>query len=174
MKTENIFITLTVVAWIMFVGFCIEAGTLAFNVVWSWFINHGLNIKTMGIELRELLSFSAWHHTVFGSLLTALAIFKALLMYEGIKLTGKLSLKEPFSEWVTQRIERMAHYAWQAALVSVCVDIYAGWLKKQTITLGIRFDNDWSEFLLLAGILYVIASIFKRGIQLQEENELTV
>lgn len=174
MKTENIFIALTIVAWIMFVGFCIEAGILALNVVLSWFIDHGMNIKSMGIELSSLFSRSAWHHTAFSSLLTAVAVLKALLLYEGIKLTGKLSLQEPFSEWVTQRIEHMADYAWQAALASIGLGFYAEWLKKQTISLGISFDNDWSGFLLLAGVLYVIASIFKRGIQLQQENELTV
>jgi hypothetical protein len=37
-----------------------------------------------------------------------------------------------------------------------------------------RYLGGTGEFLFLAGIVFVIAQIFKRGIEIQTENELTV
>lgn len=50
---------------------------------------------------------------------------------------------------------------------------YLNWLEKTTgEQLGDLGVGD--EFLLFAAIVYIVAQIFKRGIELKEENELTV
>ncbi len=40
----------------------------------------------------------------------------------------------------------------------------------------IKFELDCgsSEFLFMAGIIFIIALIFKRGVEIQSENELTI
>ena len=42
-----------------------------------------------------------------------------------------------------------------------------------TAPLG-KFWADSKAFILMAAVVYVIATIFKRGVQLQDENDLTV
>lgn len=50
---------------------------------------------------------------------------------------------------------------------------YTFYLTQATgIQLPIRNTDD--EYLFMAGIIYIISQIFKRGIELQEENQLTV
>jgi hypothetical protein len=43
----------------------------------------------------------------------------------------------------------------------------------ETDTLN-KFWEDGSAFLLMAAIVYVIATIFSRGVEIQNENDLTV
>ena len=60
-------------------------------------------------------------------------------------------------------------------LYDTCQVIYPDlkWLEKTTgEQLGDLGVGD--EFLLFAAIVYIVAQIFKRGIELKEENELTV
>jgi hypothetical protein len=56
---------------------------------------------------------------------------------------------------------------------SVFWKIYVYYLSQAT---GIQLaaNNTGDEYLFIAGIVYVISQIFKRGIEIQEENQLTV
>ena len=46
------------------------------------------------------------------------------------------------------------------------------WLSKQA---GLSLQ-DWNgaEFLFVAGLVFIVSQIFKRGVEMQSENELTV
>ena len=49
-------------------------------------------------------------------------------------------------------------------------------IEKSGITVA-NLDAFWSDseaFILMSAIIYVIATIFKRGIELQNENDLTI
>lgn len=74
---------------------------------------------------------------------------------------------------VAKRLEKVAWLLILVWLVSVFSKGYLGWVSKMT---GEALGNvsDGGEFLLVAGIVYVISQIFKRGIEIQEENQLTV
>lgn len=50
---------------------------------------------------------------------------------------------------------------------------YFDFISKRT---GIDLVNHFNhgEYFFMAGIVYIISQIFKRGVELQEENELTV
>jgi len=49
---------------------------------------------------------------------------------------------------------------------------HIGWLAK---TLPSMQENYISgEFIFLAGVVFVIAQVFKKGVEIQTENELTV
>ncbi|WP_103924999.1 DUF2975 domain-containing protein [Algoriphagus boritolerans] len=37
-----------------------------------------------------------------------------------------------------------------------------------------QFWDDYSAFLMMAAVVFVIAQIFKKGLELQSENDLTV
>jgi len=46
--------------------------------------------------------------------------------------------------------------------------------KGYNIDLIERYWNDGGAYLMMSAILFVIALIFKKGIELQNENDLTV
>jgi hypothetical protein len=47
------------------------------------------------------------------------------------------------------------------------------YLSKST-GLQLPTTNSGDEYLFITGIIYIISQIFKRGIEIQEENQLTV
>jgi hypothetical protein len=50
---------------------------------------------------------------------------------------------------------------------------YSHYLMKST---GVELDafNTSGEYFFIAGMVYIISQVFKRGIEMQEENTLTV
>jgi hypothetical protein len=50
---------------------------------------------------------------------------------------------------------------------------YIHYLSEAT---GIKLptNNTGDEYLFMAGMIYIISQVFKRGIEIQEENNLTV
>jgi hypothetical protein len=90
-----------------------------------------------------------------------------------IRLLSKLNLKTPFSREVAKRLEKIAFEILGLWLVNMVGMTYLKRLEKTTgESLGNFGIGD--EFLLVAAIVYIVAQIFKRGIELKEENELTV
>lgn len=173
MKTEQILNILRVVSWIIFIGLCIKAGALIFSFMVSLFVNsRGSEDLYLGLNLSQLYEYGKWHYITMMSLMIAIAGLKANLFFEVVRILTKINMNHPFSKKIAKLIFKMSDIAIQIGIATIAVNIYAKWLKDNRVTVGI--DGGISEFLFLAGILYVVAQIFKRGIELQSENELTV
>jgi hypothetical protein len=49
---------------------------------------------------------------------------------------------------------------------------HAEWLSKRIA--GLQENLISGEFILLAGVVFVFSQIFKKGVEIQSENELTI
>ena len=107
-------------------------------------------------------------------LIIAVSVLKALFWYQVFKLLSGLKLQAPFSMEVEVQLESMAYILFCVWIISsIFWKTYTFYLTQATgIQLPIRNSDD--EYLFMAGIIYIISQIFKRGIELQEENQLTV
>ena len=104
----------------------------------------------------------------------AVSALKALIWYVVFELLSKLKLQTPFSMDVEKKLERIAYLLLCVWIVSsIFWKIYIYYLSKAT---GVQLatNNGGDEYLFLAGIIYIISQVFKRGIEIQEENQLTV
>jgi hypothetical protein len=75
---------------------------------------------------------------------------------------------------VEKKLERIACLLLAVWIVSgIFWKIYIYYLSQAT---GIQLPANTSgdEYLFMAGIIYIISQVFKRGIEIQEENDLTV
>lgn len=104
-----------------------------------------------------------------GALLTGIVIIKKILR----------SLKEgsPFTLENAKRIKVLALMLAVVPAILLVVSLglvhYQITLQNQTIELKGAGSNI-TGYLYLSGMLYIIAEVFRKGVQLQEENELTV
>jgi hypothetical protein len=89
-----------------------------------------------------------------------------------IKVLSQLNISEPFSEAIGALIFKIAQSSLSIGILAMLTQAYAKALLKGPISFS--YEGGETEFLFLAGILYVIAIIFRRGIELQAEQELTV
>ena len=173
MKATTVLDILRVVSWILFIGLCIRTGAMIISFFVSLFINaQAAGDIYLGLNLSELMDYNKWHYIVMAVLIIALSGLKAYLFHWVIKIISKINFTNPFSEHNGKIIFIMSSIALQIGILAVALKSYTQWLSKNLVVISYRGES--SDFLYLAGILFVIGYIFKRGVELQSENELTV
>lgn len=176
-KTQNLLNILHVLSWLIFAGLCIFTGTIVFNSIYTMFINHAdARSFYRGINLAHLYAYGKGHFLTVTLLMTFAAALKAYLFYLLIKAVKALDLTQPFNDEVGKYIGRIAYVALIIGVLSWIGISYTGWLIEQGVNLPDMHDYlGGGDVLVLMGIiLFVIAQIFKRGIEIQSENALTV
>lgn len=174
-KTETILMVSKFLALLGSIWYSILCGSQLLTLVAS-FINPDWAKRTYEADLNI---FSIREHSigfyVYAMCLTiAVSAIKALIWYVVFELLLKLKLQAPFSMEVEKKLERIAYLLLGVWIVSsIFWKIYIYYLSKST---GIQLptNNSGDEYLFMAGIIYIISQVFKRGIEIQEENQLTV
>ena len=174
-KTETILTVSKILAFLGIIGYSILWGSQLTNLVAS-FINPDWAKRTYEVDLNL---FSIRDHSitfyVYAMCLTiAVSALKAFIWYVVFELLSKLKLQTPFSMEVEKKLERIAYLLLAVWIVSsIFWKTYIYYLSQAT---GIQLptNNNGDEYLFMAGIIYIISQVFKRGIEIQEENDLTV
>ena len=178
MKAKNnfVFIVLNIVAWIIFVGLSIEAGALIVNFIFSIFKPEMVHNLYQKMDLSELYNRSQWVFYGMYSFVLFFSILKCILFYIVIMLLLKLDLEKPFNAFVSTQITRMSYLTLSIGLVSYIASEIAKSLHQDGYKIEPlnQFWVDSNAFVLMAAVVYVIAVIFKKGVELQSENELTI
>lgn len=161
----------------VFIALCVLAGTLVVNYFFSLFINPAAaaNIN-LELNLSEVLTKEPFYYHVLMWCIIVTAVAKALLFYFIIKIPYALDLTRPFTRIISKGI----FYACYAALgigvlLVLSKEVVQHLTMKGFVIAKIEnYVGGGAEFLMTAGILFFIASIFKRGVEIQSENDLTV
>lgn len=177
MKAKNfVFKGLKIVSWIIFIGLCIDAGGLIVNFIISLFKPEFVQNLYQKLDLHEMYESSKLaFFGMYGFILT-IAILKAVLFYIVIVLVTKINISEPFNNFVSRQIYKISYYTLSIGLLS----FIARKLAKDLQHNGFVIDNlsqfwaDSQAFILMSAVIYVIATIFSKGVEYQEELEETV
>ena len=110
------------------------------------------------------------------SLILSIAVLKAYLFYEVIVLLHKLDLEKPFSAFVSGQITKISSTTLSIGLLSYVAKQIAEKLVDDGFNMDALQDFwvDSQAFILMAAVIYVIATLFARGVAIQAENELTI
>lgn len=173
MKTQQVLNILKVASWVIFFGLCIKPGAMLISTFVSLFINPlGARDLYLGLDLHEIYEFNKFHYAVLIGLMVTIELTKAYLFFWVVKTISKLNATLPFSLDMYNMISKMSKISLQIAITAIITSIYSQYLYYKMLHFK-PIDTE-TEYLYLAGILYVIALIFKKGIELQSENELTI
>lgn len=175
-KNKWVFTCLQIISWIIFVGVTIEAAALLVNFVFSLFKPEMVGRLYEKLDLSAVYAQSKWSYFQLYSLVLFIAFLKAMLFYQVIKLVTKFDWSKPFSNAVSQRITKISHYTWLVGLASFVARATTKRLDHLDYNLDQldRFWEDTGAFLTMGAVVYVIAIIFAKGVELQTENDLTV
>ena len=104
---------------------------------------------------------------------------KACIFYLTIKILHekKLNLSQPFNNEVRRFIGKISGFAFGIGVVTWAGVAYTDWLVRQGVNMPDTQDlrlGGADVWLFMSVTLFVIGQIFKRGIEIQSENELTV
>ena len=171
-KTEQILTVMKILAWVAFVGFLIEGGAVLFSYAISIVNPDAAKNLYHGLDFYNLREFNGWHYTLAVSFTIALSIMKAYVWYLVINILTKINLGNPFTMEVAQGLEKISYVLFGTWLVGLISGVHTAWLLKLT---GVVYSSKVpGEFIFMAGLVFIISQIFKRGVEIQIENDLTV
>jgi hypothetical protein len=178
MAKGNMFIFngLKIVAWVIFVALCIEAGALLVNFVYSLFKPEVVHHLYQKLDLSEMYKRSKWVYFGMYGFVLVIAVLKAYLFYVVIRLILKLDLLKPFNQFVSAQITLLSYYTFSIGILSYLARETANKLVQRGYDIDIlnQFWADSQAYILMAAVVYVIATIFSKGVEIQNENDLTV
>ena len=178
--TQHLLKVLNVISWIIFIGLCIEAGGIIFNTFYVLGINPaGAHNFWKGIDLSNLLESDKGYFIHIAILMSIVAIFQAILFYLIVKTfhSKNVDLKQPFNPALINLISNSAYLAIGIGCFSKWGSKSIFWIEQKGIqlpgaeALGFGGADVW---LFMGVTLLVIGQFFKRGAELQSENELTI
>ena len=174
METNKIMKVMNIIFWIIFIGLCIKTGAILISFLVSVFVNpEAAKDLYFGLDFFDVYNNDLHRYVNVLSFVVVLTGMKAYIAYLAIKLFSKFDLNHPFNENVAALISKISYYALSIGLVALIADQYSDRLIKRGAEMS---PIDWGaqEFLFFAGIIYILALVFKRGVEIQSENELTI
>ena len=177
LKRNNfVFIVLHIVAWVIFVGLSIEAGGLLVNFIFSLYKPEFVQNLYQKLDLSDLYNRSKLVYFGMYGFILGISILKAYLFYLLIRLISKLNLAKPFNSYVADQITKISYITFAIGIISNLARQIAQNLLPHVYDIE-KLNQFWPDsqaFILMAAVIYVIATIFSRGVEIQNENDLTV
>ena len=173
-RTQNILSVVKIIALVVYIGAAIHAGRIIIPFIMG-FINDNLWSDT-GTGLDFLRKTHLLPYIGLMSFVIAIAIIQVQVWEYLRNILDEINLNTPFSMKVAKMIENMSYLILVLGGLFIIADLYLKYLAKSIHDLNnmVGYFKTSFQFLFAAGIIYVVAQIFKRGVEIQEENELTV
>lgn len=175
-RNNFVFIGLHIIAWIIFIGLSIEAGGLIVNFIYSLLKPEFVKNLYQKLDLSQMYQQSQWAFFSMYSFILFIAVLKAVLFYVVIIMLLRLDMSKPFNSFVSGSIRKISYYTLTIGLLSYAARQTAMTLQHHGFETDVlnQFWGDSQAWVLMAAVVYVIAQIFSRGVELQNESDLTV
>lgn len=170
---------LLIISWILFAGLGIEAGAFLVNAVFAIARPDLIPYLWKEVDLSELFKYDHGHFFVITLIIGITSVLKAWLFFLIIRILHNkdLNLAQPFNKTVRRFIFNLSGVTLLISFFSSYGIDYAAWLTKQGVKMPDTSDlslGGADVWFFMAIVLFIIAQIFKRGIEIQSENELTI
>lgn len=180
-KTKHILMLLQWISWILFIGLCIDSLGIIFNTVYNLIRQpEQLDSYWQGAEyLSSLYLFDQGNFVVVAGMMGIVGVLKSLMFYLIVKVFSekKLKLSEPFNMDLRKFIANTAYLCLGIGLFSNAAAQYTQWLHTQgaaSVDMESLKLGGADVWLFMSVMLMLIVQLVKRGIELQQENDLTI
>ncbi len=171
MKTKRILKIMHIIAWIAFIGLSIKAGGIVISYIVSLFNEGAAKDLYKGMNLFAYKQNSLTQYTIIVCYRFLQFSTQAYMAFLVIKLLSNLNIQRPFNANALKLMQIINFCLLLLWAIVIIHNIHVGVLEAST---GISADLLSSEFIYIAGIVYVFSLLFKRGLELQSENDLTI
>ncbi|QMW00885.1 DUF2975 domain-containing protein [Spirosoma foliorum] len=171
-RTQQILSVMQILTWIAYIGLCIKTGAILISFGVSFINPEAVKNLYKGLDLDHLRQMNITYYVSLVSFILAILMLKAHALFLTTTILSKISLANPFTMEVAQTLEKISYVLVSAWIVGSLSNAYTSWLLKRT---GESFSSGATdELLFMAGLVFIISQVFKRGVEIQAENELTV
>ncbi len=173
MKTKQILKAMNILSWIIFIGLCIKTGALIISFFVSLFVNdQAAKNLYLGLDFSHLYDFSTTYYVIIVCFVILIVILKAYLFYLIIKIFRAFDFDRPFSEAVAKLLSKISYFSFYTSVIAILASAYSLWLINQVVFLP--FNWGAQELLFMTGVIFIVSFLFKRAVDIQSENELTI
>lgn len=175
-KTDLVIKFLHVISWIIFIALCYQTGALIFNYAFMQFRVFPPENQYLILDLTELFTQSELYLGILFGLAIGVNGLKAYTFYLITLIFQYLNLHKPFSQEISRLISKISYFILAVGLLGIIAQGISDELAKKgfPVTNANQQWDDYSAFLMMAAVVFVIAQIFKKGLEIQSENDLTV
>jgi len=171
MKTKRILKIMHVFAWIALIGLTIKAGAIIISYLVSLGNEGAAKDLYEGMNLIAYKQNSLVHYSIIVGYRVLQFSLQAYIAFLVVKLLSNLNINRPFNLNALKAMQAISYSLLLMWAIVVAHNVHVGVLEPTT---GIKATLVSSEFILMAGIVYVFSLLFKRGLELQSENDLTI
>ncbi|MFC4268307.1 DUF2975 domain-containing protein [Polaribacter marinivivus] len=171
MKSKNILKIMYVFAWLAFIGLCIQTGAIIFSYLVS--LNNPEASKNLfgGLNLSEYYNYNINQYSIIVFYKVLLYALEAYIAFILIKLLKDLDIKNPFNQFVSDLMKNTSISIFVLWIIAMIHNTHLQFIGKKQ---GFEMDLFSSDFVFLAGVIFIFTKIVQRGIQIQTENDLTI
>ncbi|MFN4084729.1 MAG: DUF2975 domain-containing protein [Spirosomataceae bacterium] len=179
LSPKNVFKGLQFIFWVIFIGLCVKTGILLVSTLVSLQMDPE-NLRRLWIfspnssepTFHQVLQLDLVDYVQLMGLYIFLYASKAFVAYLVIKLCLDFPLDKPFTIPIAIQFKNISRSALVTGFIAFIGSAYSKWLTEAGFSIPIAWGTE--EILFFAAILYVIAYIFQKGMDLQQENDLTI
>lgn len=175
-KTDLVIKFLHVISWIIFIALCYQTGALIFNYAFMQFRVFPPENQYLILDLTELFTQNELYFGILFGLAIGINGLKAYTFYLITLIFQYLNLHKPFSQEISRLISKISYFILAVGLLGVIAQGISDELAKKgfPVTNANQQWDDYSAFLMMAAVVFVIAQIFNKGLEIQSENDLTI
>ena len=171
-RTEIILKVLNVFAWIAFIALMVKSGAVLFAYCYTIVKPNTAKDFYEHQNVYPLMQYNFWQYTTSIVLRAAIPAIQSYTAFLIIKVLSQIKLANPFTMEVARLLEKISFFILATWAIAVMYNSYATWLIKEYPGLPLTMASGDSIF--LAGVVFLFAQIFRKGVEIQSENELTV
>jgi hypothetical protein len=173
-KFDTAFELINLAVWLSFIGYTIYAVNYLFHFIYS-LINPGI-VKdwNLWIDLTDVYESNLGIYSLIMVLLIVGYGLKTYLFYTVTSIFKKLNFVKPFNQEIAPLLIRLCYLSfviWILSVLSVITINIVGIEEFNLNDVIKRWQGDGS-YLIMASIIYIMYLIFKRGVEIQNQNEL--
>lgn len=173
MKTTHLLSVMKVLTWFALIFIVFNTINVIIALFFSIFTDTiGSKAILNGFNFNDLKEHGNAIH-IFGIFLVlGFHLLRIYTFYLILKIMNNLKIEHPFNEDIAKLISLISYVTFGLGFLAIIGSRF----EKYLLSKQIMIDIDWNtiDYMYLAGVIFIIALVFKRGIEIQTENELTV
>ncbi|WP_420573014.1 DUF2975 domain-containing protein [Kordia sp.] len=170
-KTEKLLKLMRFLAWLAFIGLLIKAGAIIMSFGVSIQNPEAAKDLYKGMDLSRYADYNFANYVIIVLCYIFLYLMQAYIALFMTKLLSAINMEKPFTQAVVDLLKKISVTIFGVWILAMLHNAHVIGLEKYAQIDAAPFA---SEYIFLAGIVYVLAQLFKRGVEMQAENELTV
>ena len=175
-STDLVIKFLHVISWIIFIALCYQTGALLFNYSFMQFRVFPPENQYLILDLSQLFVQDEFLFGLVFIIAIGVTALKAYTFYLITQIFAYLNLHKPFSREIASLISKISYYVFVVGIVGAIASGINEDLAIQgyPVQNAMEYWDDYSAFLMMSAGVFVIAQVFKKGLEIQAENDLTV